>query len=191
LNPSTERGDVVKAGSLRLVGFLGYSSSDLAQIQTQWRIRFPPDLVDLLRTQRPLIGGPGSFDWLLSDPSYIQERFDWPFDGFWFDIEHNDLWWPEWGDKPSTPAEQRARLKEVLAGVPKLIPLFGHRYLPAEPFESGSPVFSVYQSDIICYGANLQDWIERERGSWGASLLPPLKEIPFWSEAMRKNNEPP
>ncbi len=170
---------------------MGYSSSELAQIQAQWKVRFPPDLVDLLRRRRPLLEGPGSFDWLGSDASHIQDRFDWPFEGLWFDVQHNDLWWPEWGDKPSTPPEQRARLKEVLAGVPKLIPLSGHRYLPAEPCEVGNPVFSVYQADIICYGADLQDWIDRERDGWSSRPLPPLKEIRFWSEAMRRNNEPP
>jgi len=170
---------------------MGYSSSELAQIQTRWNVRFPPDLVDLLSIHRRLIGEPGSFDWLLSDPSDIQERFDWPLEGFWFDVEHNGLWWPEWGEKPSGPAEQRARLKEALAGVPKLIPLFGHRYLPAEPFEAGNPVFSVYQADIIPYGANLQDWIQREHGSWDTSPWPALKEIPFWSEAVRRNGDLP
>src|SRR5690242_3316146 len=116
---------------------MGYTPDELAQIQARWRLRFPPDLIDLLATHRPLLDGPGSFDWLSSDPSDIQGRLDWPFEGFWFDIQHDHLWWPEWGEKPPALAAQRARLAEIFAGVPTLIPLFGHRYLPAEPFESG------------------------------------------------------
>jgi len=61
--------------------------------------------------------------------------------------------------------------------------------LPEEPYERGNPVFSVYQTDVIHYGANLQDWIERERVDLSEKPWPPLKEIRFWSEAVRKNNE--
>ncbi|HJQ56101.1 MAG TPA: hypothetical protein VJ890_04305 [Vineibacter sp.] len=169
---------------------MGYSQHELEVIQERWNLRFPSDLVDLLRERRPLLDGPGAFDWLLSDPVDIQGRFDWPFEGFCFDIEHNEVWWPEWGPKPEGLGEQFERLREVFAGVPTLIPLSGHRYLPADPFEPGNPVFSVYQTDIICYGANLQDWIKHEREGWSDDGLP-IKEIRFWSEAIRKNNAPP
>lgn len=141
----------------------GYSSEELEAIQDRWRLRFPPDLVNLLQHQRPLIGGPHSFDWLTSDPAVIQDKLDWPFEGFWFDVVHNHTWWPEWGPKPHEQDGQRLRLAEVFAGVPPLIPLFGHRYLPAEPCEPGNPVFSVYQTDVIVYGVNLDDWMWRER----------------------------
>ena len=42
---------------------------------------------------------------------------------------------------------------------PELLPIFGHRYLAAEPCRSGNPVFSIYQLDIIYYGANLADYL--------------------------------
>lgn len=170
---------------------MGYSQSEIEDIQAQWKLRFPSDLVDLLMERRPLLDGPGTFDWLTSNPSIIQHRLEWPFESFWFDIQNNNVWWPEWGDKPSNVAEQRERLKEIFALAPKLIPLLGHRYLPEEPFERGNPVFSVYQTDIICYGANLQDWIERERGAWDSKPWPPVKEIPFWSDTLSKNNAAP
>lgn len=170
---------------------MGYSQSELDDVQARWNLRFPRDLIDLLREHRPLLGGSDSFDWLLSDPAAIQERLDWPLEGFWFDVERNNQWWPEWGEKPLALGEQRDLLKKVFAGAPRLIPLYGHRYIPQEPFEVGNPIFSVYQMDIICYGSDLNDWIERERRGWSAPPWRPIKEIRFWSEALRKNNAEP
>lgn len=174
-----------------MVNWMGYTRQELDTIQERWGLRFPLDLIDLLREHRPILDGPAAFDWLLSDPLKIQASLDWPFEGFWFDVEQNDVWWPEWGQKPESSTEQRSRLQQIFAGAPKLIPLYGHRYLPAEPFERGNPVFSVYQTDVICYAINLSDWIERERDGWSSKDWSPIKEIPFWSEALRKNNAAP
>jgi len=170
---------------------MGYSQVELEELQARWGLRFPPDLVELLRLQRPLVGGRGSFDWLLSDSAVIQDRIDWPFNSFWFDVEQGQGWWPEWGKKPSSEAEQRERLRQIFNKAPKLIPLFGHRYVSEEPHEAGNPVFSVYQMDVICYGINLEDWLHREQHGWSTKPWQRIKEIRFWSEALRKNNAEP
>jgi hypothetical protein len=170
---------------------MGYSLSELEEVQSKWGLRFPPDLIELLREHRPLIGGRGSFDWLLSEPSVIQDRLDWPFELFWFDVEKNESWWPEWGEKPAGVTGQRDRLKEIFNSAPKLIPLFGHRYIPAEPFEIGNPVLSVYQMDVICYGTDLDDWLRREQHGWASRPWGNIKEITFWSEVLRKNSAEP
>lgn len=108
---------------------MGYSASELEDIQARWKVRFPPDLVDLLRVQRSPVEGEAAFDWLLSSPLQIQRCFDWPFESFWFDVQHANVWWSEWGPKPTSLAEQRDRLKQVFETAPKLIPLFGQSLL--------------------------------------------------------------
>lgn len=113
---------------------------------------------------------------------------DWPYEGFLFDVRENELWWPEWGPKPKSQVEEAKQLTEVFAKAPKLIPLVGHRYLPETPFERGNPVFSVHQSDVIHYGADLADWLVRETSGWDIEVMRMPKEIPFWSEAVRRNN---
>ncbi|MBL0888960.1 hypothetical protein [Myceligenerans indicum] len=56
---------------------------------------------------------------------------------------------------PATTPEAIDLARNYLATVPRLVPIVGHRYLPATPAPRGSPVSSVYQTDVIYYGADL------------------------------------
>ena len=57
---------------------------------------------------------------------------------------------------------------EQLGRWPRLLPLYGHRYLPSGPLASPSPVLSVVQSDVIYFGFTLTEWVQRE--FFGVSL---------------------
>ena len=160
-------------------------------MQAKWGLRFPPDLIELLRERRLLIDSPECFDWVTADPSTIREQLAWPFETYWRSVERHDLWWPEWGERPASPADQKEKLAGIVASAPKLIPLVGIRYIPEEPHERGNPIFSIMGSDIIHYGANLTDWLERERGGLQGQRKPwpPIKEIPFWGQAVRYSED--
>jgi hypothetical protein len=66
-----------------------------------------------------------------------------------------------------------------------MIPVYAHRYLPAGRGTHGHPVLSIYQTDIILYGTDLAEYIDREftdpdrpiSGDW---TLPAM--VPFWSD---------
>lgn len=156
----------------------GYTDAELEAAQARFGLRFPPDLLELYREKRLLVGP----DWVRDDEK-IRKALDWPYEGILFDVENNDLWWPEWGARPSAP-EARARvLREIVEAAPKLIPIVGHRYLPETPNEAGNPVFSVWQADIIYYGAHLADYLTREFAEQPPSpVAQPVRTIPFWSE---------
>ena len=69
----------------------------------------------------------------------------------------------------------------------------GHRFIPATPSESDNPIFSVYQTDIICYGRNLLEYLENELslaafGKQRYQISEPVKVIPFWSHLVDLNN---
>jgi hypothetical protein len=113
---------------------------------------------------------------------------DWPFEGLLFDVERNKLWWPEWGERPTCADERSEVLRSVVSHAPKLIPLIGHRFLPEEPCESGNPVFCVHQADVIYYGADLNDYFEREfAGSDHRPWPDQIKHIRFWSDLVERN----
>ncbi len=61
-----------------------------------------------------------------------------------------------------------------------MVPLHWHRFVPAAPVLEPSPVLSVVQTDVIRYGANLLDWVERE---FGARNVPVRNGEPvrFWT----------
>jgi hypothetical protein len=163
----------------------GYAQWELDAAQERYGLRFPPDLVALLLDRRPVQG----WDWR-SDDDGIRWALEQPLQGLLFDVEHNCLWWPEWGERPST-AEARAEIvAAAVHAAPRLIPLIAHRYIPEAPHLAGNPVFSVMQSDVIYYGRDLQDYFRREFSSHihlegGIQGAP--RRIPFWSDLVDRN----
>ena len=115
----------------------GYSQTELDDAQARWGLRFPPDLVEALLNRRPLLDYPDCFDWITAEQEVIKERLAWPFEGYWSRVRDAGYWWPEWGEKPASASERRAKLGGIFADAPKLIPLCGHRYIPEEPRERG------------------------------------------------------
>jgi hypothetical protein len=102
-------------------------------------------------------------------------------EGILFDVESNAYWREEWGVKPSLMADSLRIARTHLDRVPKLAPLYGHRYLPTAPHQPGNPVLSCWQTDVIYYGADLLDWFECEFGGGQASPDQVDRRLPFWT----------
>lgn len=154
----------------------GYTAAELDDAQARFALRFPPDLVALLRDRRPAAG----YDWTGPEEP-IRRILSWPLEGLLFDVE-NGLWRPDWGERPARAEERAEIVAALVAAAPALIPIFSHRYLPAEPLEAGNPVLSVYQSDIIYYGRDLEDYFVQEFGGGTGPVTGPVRRIRFWSD---------
>lgn len=156
----------------------GLSEQQITVIEQQYNLRFPPDYCLFLRTlhsvDRPLAGArysdeshmipitlPSFYNWQ-TDTVAIVEAYGWLVEGLLFDVQYNDLWPQSWGAKPAERAAQEAQVRALVQAAPKLIPVFGHRYLLAEPCEAGNPVLSIYQSDMIIYGVDLRHYFLTE-----------------------------
>lgn len=131
---------------------------------------------------------PGFRDWL-TESDAIDEATSSVFEGFIFDIEQSAVWSKRWGKRPTTKKAREKALRAQFAKAPKLIPIFGHRFLLAEPNKIGNPVFSIHQTDIIIYGANLRDCLLREFHQLLGVPAPRVTtwtndytKIPFWGE---------
>ena len=165
----------------------GLSESELSRAEEIYGFRFPPDLRELLGAALPLSrleSDRQSFpNWREAPNDFIQDIMDWPLDGTLFDIKHDVFWFDAWGKRPDDLNEAFQVARREFSRMPPLIPICGHRFLPSEPCESGNPVLSVYQTDVIYYGSDLLEFFENEfygkydLKGYGTTI----RKIPFWS----------
>ena len=157
----------------------GLDEAALDEIEGRYSFEFAPDHRVMLGIAVPV--GERWPAWR-GESAAIQERLNWPITSIVFDVEHNLFWHPDWGDRPDDLVDAMGVARSRLAEVPRLAPLYGHRYLPTVPHEPGNPVLSCYQTDIIYYGTDLLDWFDREFPRPNRGVIGPIdRHLPFWS----------
>jgi hypothetical protein len=141
-------------------GAPGLSTGQIASIEGQLGFRLPDDFAYLFSN----LQDPGGvfFPWLEFDKRKYDEKIEWVLHGVEFDIEKNNLWLDRWGSKPDELSAALNAARKDFETWPKLLPIYGHRFLAAEPCCEGNPVFSIMQTDIIYYGANLAHYLLNE-----------------------------
>ncbi|GAA1962486.1 hypothetical protein [Amycolatopsis minnesotensis] len=175
---------LIRIGGARLEP--GLTDAEFARVEDQFGFTFADDHRAFLATALPVDGGreDGWPDWRDGDPEDLRRRLDRPADGVLFDVEHNRTWMRFWGERPEDLAERLEKARAELASVPTMVPVFSHRYLPAGRGTSGHAVLSIHQTDIIFYGTDLADYVEREfgQGPRDYDTWNPEATVPFWSE---------
>jgi hypothetical protein len=165
----------------------GLSRDEIEATQSRYGFVFPPDLRDFLAYALPV--SEGWVDWRERHENVIRSRLAWPLEGMCFDVEHNDFWCRNWGVRPASLKEAFAVVRRAFDRAPTLIPIYSHRFLPERPSSAGNPVFSVYQTDIVHYGSDLQNYLENEfLGYFGTAhynIGSQIREIEFWSNIVR------
>lgn len=169
----------------------GLTSGEVAMIEAHFEFTFPRDLRHVLEFALPvgdvpkrsgvIKNGSGFPNWRELGLEVMREQMSWPIEGVIYDVERNGFWLKSWGNKPPTAARAIETAREALTRLPKLIPVYGHRYICESPPRSGNPVLSVWQTDIIYYGGNLQDYLMREFYGERDILAQPSK-VPGWSQ---------
>ncbi len=158
----------------------GMNEEQIATVERQWNLQFPPDyhlfLARLHSVDRPmrcvwgkqsphdvptLHDAPSFYNWL-NEHAVIQDRLDALVEGLQFDVENNGLWRSGWGPKPTAALTRAERVQELVSAAPRLIPVFSHHYLLAEPPHQGNPIFSIVQSDVIVIAADLRSYFLSE-----------------------------
>jgi hypothetical protein len=173
----------------------GLTDAEFAHIRREYDIEFADDhrafLAAGVPVNVPSEGGQAWSkpwpEWRSEDPAKLRERLNWPVKGVLFDVEHNGFWYAAWGERPTDGAAALAAARLHLADVPVLVPVYGHRYLPAGPGSFGHPVLSLSQTDVICYGLDLVDYMHREfsgaRGDVDEGWNPSAT-VPFWRDLL-------
>src|SRR5262249_51256843 len=138
----------------------GLTNAEVAVAESRFGFQFPPDLRAFLQTALPK--GRRFPDWRAGSEAELRDWLDLPRQGVVFDVECNGFWLDEWGPRPIPLAEAKSIAEQLVASAPRLIPVYMHRMIPAEPHLPGNPVFSVHQTDIIVYGTDLEDYLAHE-----------------------------
>jgi hypothetical protein len=156
----------------------GLTEAEFARVERDFGFEFADDHHAFLATGLPTnsvpeLREPGVIythaepwpDWRTGDPVTLREFLDWPVKGVLFDVEHNGFWHETWGSRPDSSGRAIEVARSTLAATPTMVPVYGHRYLPAGRGSFGHPVLSMWQTDIIYYGLDLADYIDREFGT--------------------------
>jgi hypothetical protein len=158
---------------------VGLTHAEVAATEARFGFRFPPDLRAFLQTALPK--GERFPNWRSGKETDLRDWLDLPRQGSLFDIEHNGFWLNEWGPRPDSLADAKRTASELVAGAPKLIPIYFHRMMPDEPHLASNPVFSVHQTDIIHYGFDLADYLRNDFHLPGREPWPDrVRQIRFW-----------
>lgn len=175
---------------------VGLTNLELEAIEHLFAFHFPPDLKDFLKHALPVSENEWKFPhWreaLYKDKAkhILMEKLNWPQEGIAFDIQ-NGFWLDRWGAAPEEISDRLAIFEDNFKAYPQMIPIYAHRYIPTTPFESGNPVFSIMQTDIIYYGTNLINYFCNEfkldKKLYDQTQETP-KHIKFWSYLTELND---
>jgi hypothetical protein len=183
----------------------GLSDAEIAKVEKQFGLAFPPDYRLFLRTLhttdpervqyvdgriQTILGRP-FHDWQ-GDRGAIEEAMAWPLDGLLWSVEADVSWTSRWGDRSGSREARAARVRHLAQSSPPLIPLMGHRYLVGHPLESGNPVLSIYGTDVVVCSPTFTTWLVDELASMVDPALrhlttvetKPPPPIPFWQDVM-------
>lgn len=171
----------------------GLTDAEFARIENSYGFQFADDHRAFLSAGLPIssptsVAGrptPGSWpDWRNGDPDELRARLAWPIEGVLFDVEHNEFWYDAWGDRPSAPNAAVAMARSQLSQVPVMVPVCSHRYLPAGRGTHGHPVLSMWQTDIVTFGANLDEFVQYAYGGERPTDASLTAIVPFWRELL-------
>jgi hypothetical protein len=171
-------------GHLKSMGIAfdeGLTNDELRELEGRFGLTLPGDLKSWLSHALPT--GMGFPAWRGSSAA-LEPLFKRPEDGLLFALRVNSYWAESWGPRPPKE-DEGSTLRALVEAAPRLVPVYGHRYMPSVPAREGNPILSVVGADIVCYGFDLSDYLFREFGvpkpSWGRDRA---RRIPFWSDLL-------
>ena len=159
---------------------VGMTQNEIIKAEEFYGIEFPKDMKEMLMSFVPISNNFYNWnDYSEENVSIIKNMLEWPYEGIIFDIKNDDFWLEEFGECPEKIEDRINKFKKYQPNIPKLIPIFSHRYVVSGK-DAGYPIMSVYQTDIIYYGSNLLEYFKHEFNH--TYNITSVKEIPFWSK---------
>ncbi|MDR0840568.1 MAG: hypothetical protein LBN26_04180 [Christensenellaceae bacterium] len=165
----------------------GLSNQEISVAEELYDFSFPAEMKALFSVALPVTEG--FYNWRNFEAANIlkiKTAFKMPLRGLLFDLRHNALWCDNWGMRPAENSEVVQIFMRYYKDAPRMIPIYSHRYMPSISNEKKSPVFSIMQSDIICYGTDLIEYLELEFGFKEYSDFDDaeIEHIKFWCDLL-------
>ncbi|CAN5478022.1 hypothetical protein BH10ACT9_BH10ACT9_14480 [soil metagenome] len=157
----------------------GLNDAEFARVEEMLDFEFADDHRAFLAAGLPL--GASWPNWRGDGRKTLQKQLQLPVDGILFAVEWNEFWADGWGRRPARMKDALRSANYHLTRAPRLVPVYSHRYLPAGRGSFGHPVLSVVQTDVLVYGANLVDYLDREFGPAGYRETAARPTVDFWS----------
>jgi hypothetical protein len=158
----------------------GLSDEEFARIEQMLEVEFADDHRAFLVAGLPV--GKLWPNWRTEGRKALQKWVQLPADGILFAVEWNQFWAPGWGQRPARMKDALRTANYELARVPRLMPVYSNRYLPAGRGSVGHPVLSVKRTDVVALSHDLADYFDNEFGPDGHRLATPTATVEFWSE---------
>ncbi|CAL9099646.1 unnamed protein product [Musa acuminata var. zebrina] len=146
----------------------GLSHAELARLEADLDVSFPPDLRAVLALGLP--SAPGFPDWRSPGRRAV---FDLPLAAASLQVARGALWPRSWGPRPADPDRAIRLARAALRRAPLLIPVFDRCYIPCRPCLAGNPVFYVDEHRVFCCGFDLADFFQREPAFHAAASASP------------------
>jgi hypothetical protein len=159
----------------------GLTDGEVAAIEHEFGFTFADDHRAFLAAGLPT--GRGWPDWRSPDRAALRERLALPVEGVLFDVAENNFWYEGWGPRPSSPPDAVVAARAYLLTAPRMIPIYQHRHVPAAI--PGHPVLSIYQTDVVHYGNDIVDWLNREFSLGTPATTVVRATVPFWRDLLQ------
>lgn len=164
----------------------GLTDAEFATIEQRFGFEFASDHRAFLAAGLPVwtVGdddpGMASWgwpNWRDGDPGTLQRQVDHPT-AVVLDAVEEGYWPTEWRKRPAAPEQAMAKARARLLEVPRMVPVYAHRYLPSGRGTSGHPVLSIHSvHDTIVYGLDLADYVDHEFRVADVT-------VPFWRDVV-------
>jgi hypothetical protein len=175
------------AGQLAALGAVetapGLTPAECASLEAEFGFEFADDHRAFVSAGLPV--GDKWPDWRSGTRKALRSWLQMPADGVLFDVEWNEFWDDRWGRRPARMKDTLRSARYCLARVPSMVPVFGHRFLPAGRGSFGHPVLSMYRTDIVCYGDDLAHYIDVEFGPGPHRPVSAHPTVEFWSDLVQ------
>ena len=163
----------------------GLTVEEIAKIEGIYIIEFPRSRKEFLMMVVPI--SKGFFNWRnlnQDNVMFIKKIINRPIEDV-YEFAEEVYWCDDWGKEPENEIDIALIVTKLLKSAPKLIPVYGHRYIPMIP-EDNPPIISIHDIDIIYYGQNLEDYFKVEFGGkeQGKIEFKNINPVPFWSDIM-------